>query len=146
MRIPGCMRFACMMVATIATLAIIPLSAIGADARSDANVAAAEFTSANGGQITAAEITAAEITDVGLVTVDGVEVYAVDVTLDAASTVRLTLIEITGREIAELAAGAYDAGTHRFSFEPSVVEAGMYRFVLTTDDDTAVFADCACTN
>jgi hypothetical protein len=63
---------------------------------------------------------------------------ALGLDLPAAADVRVTLYDVTGRQVAELAEGELEAGRHRFDITRRVNGSGMYfaRAVITTADGT----------
>lgn len=60
------------------------------------------------------------------------------VELPTASTVRLTAVDVLGREVAVLAEGAMSAGTHHIAWSGSDIAPGQYFLLLHTSSGTTV--------
>ncbi len=57
--------------------------------------------------------------------------------LDSSSLVKLTVYDITGREVVALVDGFRDAGVHEVTFDASGLASGVYIYRLTANGNTA---------
>jgi len=58
----------------------------------------------------------------------------IDFSLPIRTNVKLTVYNILGKRIAELADGNYDAGNYSVKFEPKGLSSGVYFYQLKTDN------------
>ncbi len=56
----------------------------------------------------------------------------IPIELSEAAAIRLTIYDMRGREVREIAAGNFDAGKHLFSFKPDGIPSGIYLYRLET--------------
>ncbi len=61
--------------------------------------------------------------------------------LAEASRMKLTVYDILGREVAVVAAGRFDAGRHRFTFDASRMASGVYLYRLEATGERSTFVD-----
>jgi len=54
----------------------------------------------------------------------------IPVELSEAATIKLTIYDMRGREVREIAAGNFDAGNHLFSFQSEGIPSGIYLYRL----------------
>jgi hypothetical protein len=62
----------------------------------------------------------------------------IEFTVPGTRDIRLTVVSMTGEEVAVLEKGTFDAGTYSTSFMPGLLPSGTYFYVLSTSDQFVV--------